>query len=350
MITHVTRFVFLTAGGFGGFAVSRLAVWTEQTQFATEHVILIFVILGCSIGYLFGGILGREFESAYSKVEARLHELLPTDLILGATGLVVGLVVALLVAYPLRFVSPGWLAFTTTIGLLAVSAYIGIRIAMIKRIQVARAFPRMNAQASEEAERQRSTFLDTSAIIDGRFAELVRAGFLGGPIKVPRFVLAELHTLADSADDVKRARGRRGLDLLESLAASGVEVEDFDIDYPDTAAVDEKLMRLAADSGGTVLTVDYNLSKTARVRRVTVLNVNEIAAALRPSYLPGETVRLTIVREGKESDQGVGYLEDGTMVVVQGGRQHIGSEADTEVTSVLQTSAGRMIFTKMKAS
>lgn len=349
MITHATRFVVLTAGGFGGFAISRLAVWTEQTPFATEHVILIFVILGCSIGYILGGILGRELDSAYRSIEERMHDLLPTDLILGAAGLVVGLVVGLLVSYPLRFVSPAWLSFTATGALLLVSAYIGMRVAMLKRAQVARAFPRLNAEDAGSGSAVRAKYLDTSAVIDGRFLELARSGFLEGTLKVPRFVVAELHTLADSADDLKRAKGRRGLDLLESLGGSDGAPETLEVDYAGIPGVDEKLVRLAKESGGAIITVDYNLSKAARVQGATVLNVNEIAQALRPTFLPGEPMRVSIVREGKESDQGVGYLEDGTMVVVQGGRQHIGSDAETEVTSVLQTSAGRMIFTKMKA-
>ncbi|MBE0476652.1 MAG: TRAM domain-containing protein [Coriobacteriia bacterium] len=348
MITHATRFVLLTAGGFGGFAIARLAVWTEQTPFSPEHVILIFVILGCSIGYILGGIVGRELETAYCRAEERLQDLLPTDLVLAATGLVTGLVVALLVSYPLRFVSPPWLAFTTTGALLFVAAYVGIRVGLVKRVQVAAAFPRLNGD-KDRPDAARPKYLDTSAVIDGRFVELLRSGFLEGPVKVPRFVVAELHTLADSADDIRRARGRRGLDLLESLSSTDSGLELLEVDYPELATVDDKLVRLAADSGGSIVTVDYNLSKAARVREAGALNVNELAQALRPTHLPGETLRLTIVREGKESDQGVGYLEDGTMVVVQGGRERIGSEAETEVTSVLQTSAGRMIFSKLKA-
>jgi uncharacterized protein YacL len=189
--------------------------------------------------------------------------------------------------------------------------------------------------------------LDTSAIIDGRFVELQRLGFLVGNPRAPRFVLGELHTLADSADDTKRARGRRGLDLLDMLAGRGEGIEVFEADYPEVAEVDGKLVRLAAELRTPLVTVDYNLTKVARVQDIEVLNVNELAAAVRPTFLPGEGLRLRVVREGKEADQGVGYLEDGTMVVVQGGKSRIGSEVDTEVTSVLQTSAGRMIFARI---
>ena len=187
--------------------------------------------------------------------------------------------------------------------------------------------------------------LDTSAVIDARFVELKRLGFLPGTLRVPRFVLAELQTLADSADETRRARGLRGLDLLASLPPED-SVSVFESDYPDTPQVDDKLMRLAVDAKSSLVTVDYNLTKVARVRGIDVTNLNEAAAALRPNYIPGELMRLKVVKPGKESDQGVGYLDDGTMVVVQSGRALVGREADLEVTSVLQTSAGRMIFAR----
>jgi rRNA-processing protein FCF1 len=189
--------------------------------------------------------------------------------------------------------------------------------------------------------------LDTSAVIDGRFVELRELGLLEGEMRVPRFVLGELHTLADSADDMRRARGRRGLDLLARLKdVESQRVEVFEADFPDIPDVDNKLLRLAAETGAVVLTVDHNLTSVARVRGVGVLNLNEVASAMRPNHLPGERIRLRVAKEGKEPGQGVGYLEDGTMVVVAEGRDRIGRDADVEVTSVLQTSAGRMIFSR----
>jgi uncharacterized protein YacL len=169
-------------------------------------------------------------------------------------------------------------------------------------------------------------------------------------VRVPRFVLAELQTLADSADDTKRGRGKRGLDLLETIVGAEVGPEIMHIDYPEIPDVDSKLMRLVQDAGGALVTVDGNLAKVARVQGLHVLNINEVAAAMRPAYLPGESLRLMIVREGKEADQGVGYLEDGTMVVVADARRRVGEETEAEVTSVLQTSVGRMVFAKVRAS
>ncbi len=351
MIGYVTRFIFVVAGAIVGFAASDVVDWPSETGYSQDLVIFIFVILGSSIGYVIGGIAGRELSRLWLKVEDRVRDVAPTDLLLGTAGLVVGLVVALLVSVPLRLLRPSWIAIASSVLLFVVLAYAGARIALVKRRDFARLFPRLDGGGSTGATEGRSLkplVLDTSAIIDARFVEIGRLGFIRGSLRVPRFVLAELQTLADSADDTKRARGRRGLDLLETLPAEGLNAEVFETDYPDIAAVDTKLVRLASQLDAILVTVDYNLTKVARVQGVEVLNVNELAAGLRPAFLPGEALRVRIAREGKEADQGVGYLEDGTMVVVQQGRAFIGDEIDTEVTSVLQTSAGRMIFARLK--
>ena len=191
--------------------------------------------------------------------------------------------------------------------------------------------------------------LDTSAIIDGRLLEISRTGFLEGDLIVPSFVLDELRHIADSADPLRRARGRRGLDMLRKMQeelGDGLRVEDTP--QEEDAEVDVRLLRLASEMGGAVMTNDYNLSKVAGVAGVPVLNVNELAGALRPAVLPGEEMPVRIVREGKEPGQGVAYLDDGTMVVVENGRRWVGETLDAEVTTVLQTSAGRMIFARVK--
>ncbi len=351
MIVHVTRLAFIAGGALGGLAVSRIVNWSEQTGFSEFFVLIVFIILGSSIGYVLGGILGRELAAAYTRLEERLYELSPGDLLLSATGLILGLVMALLVTVPLRYVEPRWLAFVATVLTFGMCAYVGMRVAMLKRDDFAHAFPRLSGQTIRPARGGGvpTKYLDTSAVIDGRFLEARAAGFLEGRIVVPRFVLAELQTLADSADDARRGRGRRGLDLLEANREASDSIDVFEIDYPDLSEVDEKLMRLAEQTKGAIVTVDHNLSKVARVKDLHVLNLNELAASLRPAYLPGDTIELLIAREGKEHTQGVGYLADGTMVVVHGGKDFIGQNIATEVTSVLQTSAGRMIFTKTRA-
>ncbi len=192
---------------------------------------------------------------------------------------------------------------------------------------------------------RRYRILDTSVIIDGRIAEVVETGFLDGTLVVPQFVLKELQFVADSSDPLKRNRGRRGLDILNKIQKmAGVEVLISDVDYPHVREVDLKLIELARAMLGPIVTNDFNLNKVAQLRGVQVLNINELANGLRPVVLPGEVMSVFVVKEGKEYNQGVGYLDDGTMVVVDNARSRIGKTVDISVTSVLQTTAGRMIF------
>ena len=191
--------------------------------------------------------------------------------------------------------------------------------------------------------------LDTSVIIDGRIADVCETGFVEGTLIVPQFVLRELQHIADSGDSLKRKRGRRGLDILHKLQKkSDVEVVITDRDFPSTKEVDDKLVLLAKNMNAKVVTNDFNLNKVARLQDVAVLNVNELANAVKPVVLPGETVNVCVVKEGKENNQGVAYLDDGTMVVIEEARRYKGKIVESEVTSILQTTAGRMIFAKMK--
>lgn len=191
--------------------------------------------------------------------------------------------------------------------------------------------------------------VDTSAIIDGRLADLCETGWVDGPLIIPSFVLAELQRIADSTDPNKRARGRRGLDTLHRIQESGkVEVRILDHDYPHIKEIDDKLIELCLELEAKLITTDFNLNKVARLRGVPVLNVNELALALKPIVHPGEVIKVQLIKEGKEKHQGVGYLEDGTMVVVENGRSFIGKEVEIVVTSLLQTSAGRIVFGRLK--
>lgn len=347
MILQLARIILITAGALGGFAVSREIDWIAQTGYSEGFVIFILIILGALIGYVLGGILGRELTASYRRVERRIADLETPALLLGALGFVAGLFVAFLISSSLlRYIErPQWLGLGATVLLYIFGAYAGISLFTLPGREAGGLW---QMQSPSSAPARPPKLLDTSAIIDGRFAELARAGLLEPPLKVPRFVLIELQTLADSADDAKRARGRRGLDLLTAMASASPPVSVMDADFPEVPTVDAKLIRLALASGGTVVTVDYNLTKVARVEGAGVVNVNEIAEALRPVLLPGDGLHIAVVKEGKEPGQGVGYLEDGTMVVVAGGAGAVGSEADVEITSVLQTSAGRMVFARPK--
>lgn len=347
MFVQLARVSLITVGALGGFAVSQEIDWTVHTGFSEGYVIFVFIILGASIGYVLGGIFGREIASAYRRIHARLAEVHTPTLMLGAIGLLVGLLVAFLISSSLLkyLENPRWLGFVVTVLLYVFCAYAGVGLFMLPGRDEALAWS-FGSPAAVDSRPPK--LLDTSAIIDGRFAELAKSGLLEGPLRVPRFVLVELQTLADSADDARRARGRRGLDLLTTMAAGEHGVLVMESDFPEIPTVDAKLVKLALSSGGTLVTVDFNLTKVARVEGASVLNVNEASEALRPVLLPGDTLHIALTKEGKESGQGVGYLGDGTMVVVAEGARSVGAEVDTEVTSVLQTSAGRMVFARLK--
>ncbi len=198
---------------------------------------------------------------------------------------------------------------------------------------------------SDRGGRKSFKVLDTSVIIDGRVADICKTGFLEGTLVIPHFVLRELQQIADSADSIKRNRGRRGLDILEKVkSAPGITVQIIEKDYPEVKEVDLKLIELAKEMGAKIVTNDFNLNKVSQLRGVDVLNINELANALKPVVLPGETMKVFILKEGKEYNQGVAYLDDGTMVVVDNARRMIGKTIATQVTSVLQTTAGKMIF------
>ena len=206
---------------------------------------------------------------------------------------------------------------------------------------------------NREKERKKEEFsgklLDTSSIIDGRIAEICSTGFLEGPLLVPVFVLEELQLIADSSDVLKRNKGRRGLDILKQMQEDNyVEVRIINDDFDDVQGVDSKLVRLGRKINAKVVTNDYNLNKVAALQGVVVLNINDLANALKPARIPGEHMEVLVVKAGKENNQGVGYLDDGTMIVVENGQKYIGSTVPVVVTSVLQTSAGRMIFVKVE--
>jgi uncharacterized protein YacL len=191
--------------------------------------------------------------------------------------------------------------------------------------------------------------LDTSVIIDGRIADVCETEFLDGILIIPQFILQELQHIADSSDSLKRARGRRGLDILHRIQKMGhMEVRITDDDFPKIREVDSKLIALAKRMGAKVITNDFNLNKVAELQGVTVLNINDLSNAVKPVALPGEAMRVFVLKEGKEAGQGVAYLDDGTMIVVENGRRFINKNVEVSVTSVLQTAAGRMIFTKLK--
>jgi uncharacterized protein YacL len=352
MLDAIIILSFIVAGagvGFYSIELLPLGVLAKVTNLEA----LRFVI--AAFAALIGGVVGLSFQITYRRFEAKVREM-PVEVILTrAIGLVIGLLVANLMLAPL-FLLPIPEDFSFIKPLVAV---LGSVIFAFSGISLAdthgRAFLRLvNPNTVETMLVAEGTLkpaatkvLDTSCIIDGRIEALLETGFLEGQILVPQFVLQELQQLADGAKDQKRIRGRRGLEILNRIKEAYPErILINPVDYEDISTVDAKLVKFAQEINGTLLTNDYNLSKVASVQKVPVLNVNDLVQAVRPSYLPGDNIDLKILKEGKEPSQGIGYLEDGTMVVVEEGSNYVGGELRVVVTSALQTSAGRMIFAR----
>jgi uncharacterized protein YacL len=233
-----------------------------------------------------------------------------------------------------------------------VFSYFGISIFISRKTDIFQVWTSLAGRGTDsggsgDREFARTILMDTSVIIDGRVADIARTGFLPGELLIPRFVLNELQYIADSGDNLRRQRGRRGLEVLSQLQKdTSISVRISDIDVEGAKSVDDKLIILARQMRSPVLTNDYNLNRVAELQGVTILNINELANSVKAVYLPGESLNVRVIQEGREPGQGIGYLDDGTMVVVQDGNEYIGVELDTVVTKVLQTAAGRMIFSK----
>jgi len=296
-------------------------------------------VLGIACGFL--GALVVIF------LELRVRRVSVRGLSAGVFGLIFGLIMAKLMSDALSLlpINPTLLA-SLKLSFILVLSYLGMVIALRGRDEFNIIIPYVRFARQEE--RRDIILLDTSVIIDGRIADICQTKFIEGRFAVPRFVLKELQLIADSSDSLKRNRGRRGLDILHRMQKlPHTDVKIYEEDFPDLVGVDAKLVKLARVLNAKVLTNDYNLNKVAELEGVSVLNLNDLANALKPVVLPGEEMEVRIIKEGKEYNQGVAYLDDGTMVVVENGRSIIGQTRAVMVTSVLQTSAGRMIFAKV---
>lgn len=349
----VLRLVFAAIFGTTGFLLGREAydraisihVANQWWQFAA---VVIAPVIGAVLGVLIVPMAQRVFERELSAVERAVDRLAPGELVGGAIGLTGGLIIAFLLKSVLfEFITfagrtGGYIAIVIYIVVSIFAAYLGARVGAKQRVNFGRV-----SQAGSVATGGTPKVLDTSVIIDGRILDIVRSGFLEGPLLLPRFVLRELQNIADSSDAMRRTRGRRGLDVLTKLQAL-TPLEIVERDYDTVSEVDAKLVLLAQEREGKLVTNDFNLNRVANVEGVTVLNINELANAVKPVLLPGEELRVALIKEGKEPHQGVGYLDDGTMIVVENGRRQVGETVDVAVTSALQTAAGRMIFARVK--
>lgn len=356
MLDFVIILLFIIAGAGVGFDSVELLPHSVQEQ-ASNLEALRWITAGFAA--IIGFAVGLTVQVTYRRFQAQVRKM-PIEVILTrAVGLVIGLLLANLMLAPI-FLLPIPFDFGLIKPLAAILgsvmfAFLGINLADTH----GRGFLRLINPNSLDTilvaegtlKPASSKVLDTSCIIDGRIEELLNTGFIEGQIIVSQFVLQELQQLADAANDQKRVRGRRGLDILNRMREAYPErLVIHAADYEDIQTVDAKLVRFTQEINGTLLTNDYNLSKVANLQKVPVLNVNDLAQAVRPIYLPGDCIELKILKEGKEPAQGIGYLDDGTMVVVEEASNRVGDEVRVVVTSALQTSAGRMIFARTQAS
>jgi len=296
-----------------------------------------------TVGAVYGARLVRLGEESISRVPL-------SDLLAGVFGMILGLLVSVLLFPSLeRLTGVGMFLPVVVTGLMG---YLGFRTGYAKKADLFGLFSRFSFSKESEEDlprREEHKILDTSVIIDGRIADICKTGFIEGTLVIPEFVLEELQHIADSSDLLKRNRGRRGLDILNKIQKElDVKVLIYEGDFDEINEVDSKLVRLAKVLHGKVITNDFNLNKVCELQGVSVLNINDLANAVKPVVLPGEEIIVQVIKDGKEHGQGVAYLDDGTMIVVEGGREFIGTTMEVMVTSVLQTSAGRMIFAKPK--
>lgn len=357
MIEKLARTILTIIGAslgvFVGIIFNQMNLF-NLTQLQSTLVIIIFCLIFGIIFYFLTPNIKKVSLNIVDTFEKELLKFSTGDIILGAGGLIVGFVIAFLISQPFNNIKYVGTAISVLSYLLF--GYLGIKISTrkkddviwpinIKKGQIIKGKSEKNLKNNIISPK----ILDTSVIIDGRIADICRTGFIEGTLVIPEFVLKELRHIADSSDSLKRNRGRRGLDILNMLQKEKiVDVVIESKDYGDNIEVDVKLLKLAQEFGGKVLTNDFNLNKVAEFQGVEVLNINELANAVKPVVLPGEEMNVMIVKDGKESGQGLAYLDDGTMIVIEGGKKCIGDSVVVTVTSVLQTAAGRMIFAKLK--
>lgn len=359
MLKRVVQLSFLLIGGtLGVIFLPQLFTLFSFTDKPLINNPYVSAILGAFIFYLLNTFLTTPVVNFIKWMEDRLLKAPIFDLLFGTIGLIVGLSVAFLVSFWLGNIEIPVISSVLPTVLFVILGYLGFQVGfkqgdeLVKAVQSAKSVGFKGAEVEKGSAGTHGVMykiLDTSVIIDGRIADISSTGFLEGILVVPQFVLTELQHIADSSDTLKRTKGRRGLDVLRRLQTDdGAGILITDADFADVAEVDLKLVHLARDMAGLVVTNDFNLNKVADLHGVPVLNINDLANAVKPVVIPGEDMHVVVIKDGKEHNQGVAYLDDGTMIVVEEGKFHIGNAIDVTVTSVLQTSAGRMIFAKPK--
>ncbi len=345
MLLSFIRLAGALLGFFFGFYLGAELLQVTQVTPVSDQVraVLLMGILCAILGWL-----GAPYATVVPAraLDRRIRQASFGDLVGASVGAAVGLLLAVLLTFPLALLPGETGRFAPLVAALLLGA-IGAMAGGLKRADLA-SVARELRHGRRERESGQRMLLDTSVIIDGRVADVAKAGFIKGTLLLPHFILAELQLFADSPDPLRRERGRRGLEMLQRMQReSAVRVEVMDQDPPEQGA-DAKLVALGRSLGVPIMTNDYGLNRVAELQGVTVLNMNDLAKAVRPVVLPGEDITVRVIQEGKETGQGVGYLEDGTMVVIEGGMRHVGSDLTVTVMRVLQTVGGRMIFAQPK--
>lgn len=349
VLNSIIKFSFAAVGGLTGMTLTRTFFFYNLTDTAMEFKTVIYIVSSVALALIFyttGNKIIEIVTTTLEKLEAILLNLTLYELIVSSIGLIAGLVIANLVTIPIKDID--FIGMPISIVANILFGCLGIAVAAGKKNENLFDTIRSKTETSGKASLK---ILDTCVIIDGRIVDICRSGFIEGELVIPSFVLEELRHIADSQDSLKRNRGRRGLDVLNMLQKDiefPVRIESVELNSD--SEVDSALLKLAKKLDGKVLTIDYNLNKVAEFQGVPVLNINELANSVKPIALPGEDMMVQVIKDGKENGQGIGYLEDGTMIVIDGGRRHIGESLNVTVTSILQTAAGRMIFAKPKCT
>lgn len=348
--------IYILVGAAVGFYYLPLLWNVINVKLNPALLVFLDIIIGAIIFWLISLPLVGVTEKMIQRVEKELTKRSPVYLFFGTLLTIIGLVLAVLISIPLWRTNIPVINNILPILLMIIFSYFGFRIGTTRLDDWRKAFSHVKSNNKNDGnsviQRQDANYhhykiLDTNILIDGRIYDLVKTGFLEGTLLVPNFVLYELQYIADSGESIKRVRGRRGLDILNKLRNENiVPIEMYDGDFEDIPEVDSKLIALAKKVDGVIVTNDYNLNKVIQFQNVQVLNINNLAKSLRPRVIPGETMTVVVVKKGTERQQGVAYLDDGTMVVVEDGRYFMDKQVEVEVTSALQTDAGRMIFAR----
>ncbi|MFL8969539.1 hypothetical protein GUI37_00985 [Helcococcus kunzii] len=370
MIKRVINIIVALLGGTLGYALAEFIV--RSKMFAIKSTFLLYsiygvmVLLGAGLFYLMTPFISDKVKRLIDNIDDYVVKQPKDSLVVGALGIIFGIIIALLLSVPITMLNlPSILEplkSIVTVLLYVVFVSLGYRLSMKYKDDIFNFFNRKKATTESEYVKTEASnlqnkreegevsakLLDTSVLIDGRIQQIAETGFIEGDVIVPNFVLEELQIIADSADALKRERGRRGLDIVNSLRNSKkIKFRNSRRDYDDTTEVDIKLLKFATETGATIVTNDFNLNKLAVVQGIKVLNINDLANSVKTVVIPGEKMIVNIVKEGKEKDQGLAYLDDGTMIVIEEGKHLIGEKVQVVVSTVLQTAAGKMIFTKL---